>query len=128
MLDTDWLVDLYIGRARATQVLAELWPQEPGVSIISHGELFEGAFDVPDSQVRLARVHALLNWFTTVDLSDPIMEVFGRNRSALRRAGRMIPDMDLLIASTAVHHNLTLLTRNLRHFSRIPDLQLYLPA
>jgi predicted nucleic acid-binding protein len=33
--------------------------------------------------------------------------------------------MDLLIAATAVHHGLTLVTRNLRHFQRIPNLQLH---
>jgi predicted nucleic acid-binding protein len=29
------------------------------------------------------------------------------------------------IAATALHHDLTLLTRNRRHFSRIPSLRLY---
>jgi predicted nucleic acid-binding protein len=36
----------------------------------------------------------------------------------------LIPDMDLLIAATALEHDLTLVTRNLSHFSRIPELRL----
>jgi tRNA(fMet)-specific endonuclease VapC len=39
--------------------------------------------------------------------------------------GRLISDMDLLIAATAMHHNLTLVTRNHRHFERVPNLRLY---
>lgn len=53
------------------------------------------------------------------------MEIFARTRSALRRAGTRIPDMDLLIAATAIHHDVTLLTRNVRHFTRITQLKLY---
>ena len=34
-------------------------------------------------------------------------------------------DTDILIASTAIHHKLTLLSNNIRHFSRIRDLQLH---
>ena len=45
-----------------------------------------------------------------------------------RRQGQLIPDLDLLIAATALHHDLTLLTRNIRHFNRIPELRLYQPS
>ena len=34
----------------------------------------------------------------------------------------MIGDPDVLIASTALHFGLTLITGNKRHFDRIPDL------
>jgi predicted nucleic acid-binding protein len=37
----------------------------------------------------------------------------------------MIGDPDLLIAATAVRRDLILITRNTRHFERIPDLKLY---
>jgi tRNA(fMet)-specific endonuclease VapC len=53
------------------------------------------------------------------------MEIFGRTRSGLRRAGQLIPDLDLLIGATALHHDLILLTRNRRHFTHIPGLRLY---
>jgi predicted nucleic acid-binding protein len=33
----------------------------------------------------------------------------------------------MLIAATALHYNLTILTFNLRHFSRIPDLAIFQP-
>jgi predicted nucleic acid-binding protein len=40
----------------------------------------------------------------------------------------LIPDVDLLIAATALEEDLTLVTRNTRHFERIPDLKLYQPS
>ena len=53
------------------------------------------------------------------------MERFGVVRGDLQRRGQTIGDPDILIAATALHHDLTLLTRNLRHFTRIPGLMLY---
>ena len=46
----------------------------------------------------------------------------------LRRQGQLIPDLDLLIAATALAHDLTLVTRNRHHFERIPDLRLHSPT
>jgi predicted nucleic acid-binding protein len=51
------------------------------------------------------------------------MERFAETRAYLRKRGEGIPDFDLLIAATALHHDLTLLTFNLRHFGRVPDLK-----
>ena len=53
------------------------------------------------------------------------MRRFARLRGELRQRGLLIPDPDILIAATALTHNLTLVTRNRRHFERIPDLPLY---
>jgi tRNA(fMet)-specific endonuclease VapC len=61
-------------------------------------------------------------------VTDQIVERFARQRAALRRQGQLIPDMDLLIAATALEENLTLVTRNIRHFERIPELRLYQPS
>jgi predicted nucleic acid-binding protein len=125
LIDSDWLIDVYVGVPAAAAIADSLTNQGIGVSIVSYGELFKGAFPSPDSQARLARYRALLERFELLPLSDPIMEIFGRTRSGLRRTGMLIPDLDLLIAATAIHHHLILLTRNLRHFQRIPELQLY---
>ena len=39
----------------------------------------------------------------------------------LRRAGRTIEWADLVLAATAAVHDLTVVTRNTRHFDRVPD-------
>ena len=40
----------------------------------------------------------------------------------LHRRGALIGDADILIAATAIHHSLTLVTNNENHFSRISNL------
>jgi predicted nucleic acid-binding protein len=53
------------------------------------------------------------------------MQRFAAVRFALRRQGRLILDLDLLIARTALERGLELLTRNRRHSERIQGLELY---
>jgi len=42
----------------------------------------------------------------------------------LRRLGTPLDDMDLLIAGIAIENDMTLVTHNMKHFSRIPGLKL----
>ena len=128
LLDTDWLLDVIGGRARAANIIEELGPDALYVSIVSHGELFEGVFDFPNTDVRLRELYTFLEQYETLPLTDPIMETFGRTRSHPRKSGQMIADLDLSIAATAISHHLTLLTRIVRHFRRPRDLQLYTPS
>jgi tRNA(fMet)-specific endonuclease VapC len=128
LIDTDWLIDALLGMPRAVATLERLSDHDLGVSIISYGELFEGAVGAADPRERLAHYRAFLDRFTTIPLSDSVMERFAWTRRDLRAAGRLIPDLDLLIGATAATYRLTLLTRNLRHFERIPDFELYQPS
>jgi tRNA(fMet)-specific endonuclease VapC len=63
--------------------------------------------------------------FPVLPVTEPIIEVFAEHRAQLRAQGTMIADLDLLIASTALYHDLDLVTRNLRHFRRVPGLRIY---
>lgn len=128
LVDSDWLIDAFVGVPTAVNLLARLRDDGLAVSIISYGELFEGAIGAPDPQAELARFRRFLARLALLPLDDAIMELFARVRAGLRQRGLLIPDLDLLIAATAMHHGLTLVTRNLRHFERIPELRLYQPS
>jgi len=49
---------------------------------------------------------------------------FGELRAVLAYAGTPMPDMDGLIAATALSHNLTAVTYNMADFQSVPDLRL----
>lgn len=127
LVDSDWLIDAFIGVPTAVKVLAHLHDEGLAVSVISYGELFEGALGAPDSLAELARFRRFLGRLTLLTLDDATMEHFAIIRADLRRRGQLIPDLDLLIAATAIQHDLILVTRNVRHFARLPELQLYQP-
>jgi tRNA(fMet)-specific endonuclease VapC len=56
--------------------------------------------------------------------TEPSCGQFASIRLDLRSKGQLIGDSDILIAATAIHHELILLTNNARHFKRIDKLQL----
>jgi tRNA(fMet)-specific endonuclease VapC len=128
LVDADWLIDAAIGRPHAQRTLDRLSDEGLAVSIIAVAEIYEGAFGTPDPQATLAGLRDFLSDFAILPLTDPIVEHFARLRAALRQQGQLIPDMDLLIAATALVEDLMLVTRNMRHFERIAGLTLYQPS
>jgi tRNA(fMet)-specific endonuclease VapC len=125
LIDADYVIDALKGRADAADAITRLAPDGIAISLLTVGELYEGAFSAPDPERHLAALRGFVASFESIGLSDGVMERFARVRSDLRRRGELIPDTDILIGVTAVHHDLTLLTRNVRHLSRIPDISIY---
>lgn len=117
----------YRGAPLATETIRQLRPARLAVSIITVGELYEGAMTSSHPDDELAVFDCLLESFTTLPLDNACMHHFAHIRSTLRRQGQLIPDLDLLIASTSLRHDLILVTANQRHFARIPGLRLYQP-
>ena len=58
-----------------------------------------------------------------VPFAEPADQVYAELRAHLERAGTPIGPHDLLIAAHALALDLTLVTDNLREFSRVPDLR-----
>ena len=124
-LDADWTINALARRRRAHTILTRLASSGVAISWLTVGELYEGGFDSPNPQARLAVLHEFLHPFRMVGVNGPIMERFAEIRAGLRRQGEIIPDFDIMIGATALHYDLTVLTFNVRHLSRIADLRLY---
>lgn len=93
------------------------------ISLITYGEVYEGIYFGRDHQRHETGFRNFLRGVTVLPLTRSIMRQFARLRGDLRGKGQLIGDPDLLIAATALYYDLTLLTHNTRHFSRIPDLR-----
>lgn len=128
LLDADWVIQALAGHAATLQAIRRLSPEGIALSWITVGEVYEGSFASPDSQEHLNAFRQFLRPFPVVDLNDPIMECFAEVRSILRRRGTLIPDFDILLGATALYHDLTMLTYNVRHLQCIPGGRLYEPA
>jgi tRNA(fMet)-specific endonuclease VapC len=56
--------------------------------------------------------------FTVLNLDNSIIEAYCKIYRKLKQEGNLLPDADLLIAATAMAHNLTLETKD-THFVRL---------
>ncbi len=127
LLDADWIIQATRGQPVAAQTLRRIAPRRISVSWITVAEVYEGAYNLVNPDARIALFRHFLSPFRFLDLNDGIATHFGELRAFLRRYGEMISEFDVMIAATALYHDLTVLTFNMRHFERIPDLKLYQP-
>ena len=86
-------------------------------------ELLYGAYNSSnfayhsEDHLRILEVASILRIKDSFDL-------FGKEKARLRASGTPIYEFDLLIGVTALHHNMTLVTNNTKHMSRIEGLKL----
>ena len=120
LVDTDVLVDYARGVAAAADLLAEKASGcELGVCCVTEMELIAGC----RNKAELAQVRAFLSDYRRVELTpaigDAAVELMARFRLS---HGLLMPDA--LISATAVITSRCLLTRNLKHFSYVPGIDL----
>jgi predicted nucleic acid-binding protein len=95
------------------------------VSAITVGELYQGAYGSTNTERHLENIEKrVLPAVTVLPFDAAVAKAFGRLRAELYAAGKPLEDSDLQIAATALYHGLTLVTGNLKHFRRVPELRL----
>lgn len=74
------------------------------------------------ARITQADLDLLLGGLHVLPLDEATALRFADVAAALRNAGTPKPTPDLLIAATALHHDLTMVTANLRDFEPVPGL------
>ncbi len=100
---------------------------EPGdlfASAITIEEIRYGARIAPPGNRLWERAEAdLFPHLTVLALDQPVAVLAGDLRAQWKRSGTPVGYSDGLIAATAKHFELTLVTRNVRHFDHVTDLR-----
>ena len=125
LFDTDAISNLLRPRPAPAFLrwLATVDRAEQYTSAVVVGELFKGAFRSQARNRHLANIdQKILPRMTVLPYDTSIARIFGEIRAELEREGRLLADADLQIGATALYHGLTVVTGNLKHFSRIPGL------
>ena len=125
LIDSDWTADNLKGRQDATALVNRLAPDGTAIRVVTHAEIYEGIFCGSDPTAHEASFRAFLRIAELLQITRLVARRFARGRGSLRQQGLLIPQADLFIAATALHHDLSLVTRNRRHYDRIPNLTLY---
>jgi tRNA(fMet)-specific endonuclease VapC len=126
-LDTSFIVDLLREQAKrvsgpAGRLLEELGDEPLALSVFVACELEAGAARAARPDRERARVAEILASVPTVFPDDRFPATYGDILDRLLSAGHGISVMALLIATAAVVEGATLVTRNPRHFDRVPRL------
>ena len=94
------------------------------ISVVVLQELRYGASVHPQPQLIWQKVEReILPYVSVVDFDTIGALAAGELQAHLKRAGLVIGMEDIQIAATALSRNLTLVTRNVRHFEPVPGLR-----
>ncbi len=131
LVDTDYVADYLKGQRQVAEILEPLLSEGLAISIITFAEIYEGIYYGQNRAQHEAGFRNLLKNMQVLGISRPIARQFAIIRGQLRAApqGKALVQpkdtYDLFIAATAIYHNLTLITRNLKDYNRISLLKLY---
>lgn len=123
MLDTNIVSDL-MRRAdgKVTEKLRRIGPGSGCVSIVTAAELRFGARKRISERLRV-QIENVLKLLPPLAFERPADVTYADIRADLETAGTPIGPHDLLIAAHALTLDLTLVTANIREFSRVPNLR-----
>jgi tRNA(fMet)-specific endonuclease VapC len=124
ILDSNTISYYFRGDPQVVPRLQALRPAELGVPAIVEYELRYGLQRLPSAAAtqRLAALAQLLQPMQLLPFDSECAAHAARIRVTLEAAGTPIGPHDTLIAATALRHQATLVTRNVREFSRVPGL------
>lgn len=124
LVDTDWAIHYLRGEERVIKKLLSLKGEGLAMSVISLAELYQGVYRSSDPASNEKVLKDFLSGILVLGIDEEICKIFGQEKERLRKRGKLIGDFDLLIASTCLHHGLTLLTDNLKHFEMVKNLKI----
>lgn len=125
LLDSNVWIDVWknpSGSAAAT--LQSFQPVELVTCSIVRAELLHGAKKYGNAQRRTAMVRAALSAVASLPFDDLAADYYADIKHDLELSGSIIGPADLQIAAICLAHQLTLVTGNVREFTRVPGLSI----
>ena len=124
LLDTN--IASFILKGHSSEADIRLCQSAPGtvfISAVTRAELRYGVLKKPEASRLAALVSAFLLRIPTLSWTEDASEAYGALRAELERKGRLIGNMDMMIAAHALALGAVLATNNRRDFQRIRGLQ-----
>jgi tRNA(fMet)-specific endonuclease VapC len=125
LIDSDWVIDYLAGVPDALELLDRLAEEGIAISIVTYMEVYQGVERSDNPEEAERRLASFLEAVPLLPVSPAVARRGARLRETLRSQGKRVANraLDLLIAATAIEYGLTLVTRNVRDYSDIPDLK-----
>lgn len=123
-IDTNLLIGLERGDKAALEKMQELDDRQEPIyaSSITAAEYLHGAYGARNSNKALKDARDMISRFSILGFDYESADIWAELAHLLR--SDTIGDRDLFIASIALANKQTLVTRNEKHFERVPGLQI----
>ena len=122
LLDTDTCIYFINGKYNLAEKFRKIGKKRLFISEITIAELKFGAENSSKVEQNKQTIEKFINSIQVIPIAGSI-DIYAKEKARLRKQGTPIDDFDLLIAATAITSEITLLTRNEKHFMRIENLK-----
>lgn len=97
------------------------------ISVATYAELDFGSLKSSNMKKEREKINGFLSDFNIqlFPITKETAEMFSQLKMNLENKGLRVEDFDLLIGACAIENNAVLVTDNVKHFSRFPDLRIY---
>ncbi|MBI4143851.1 PIN domain-containing protein [Candidatus Woesearchaeota archaeon] len=126
ILETSFLIDYMKGKEQAINKMNELIKTNTPITIATPSifELFSGLEQSSKPIVEAEKIKQVLQEQSTWPLNEESARMGGQIHGNLISKSQEIEAIDAMIAGIATQRRETLLTRNTKHFSRVPGIKL----
>jgi tRNA(fMet)-specific endonuclease VapC len=127
VIDSDLIIKYLRKKPKFTvDYLNKLFDNEERLktTIFNYAELLEGAYLTNNVPKNLRYIKDFLAKFEILPFQTQDADLFSQIHAQLLKSGTPVGDMDVLIACIVLNRGETLVTRNTKHFSRIPMLKI----
>jgi len=127
LIDSNILIDVLDAEPSAVAMFTEITKNPCSISVVSNMEVLEGIFRFPENPMTEDLFSDFLQDFDVLPVTQSISRRCALLRAILHENGKRVRQraLDLLIAATAIEHNLTLVTRNQADYADIPGIVLF---
>jgi tRNA(fMet)-specific endonuclease VapC len=121
LLDTNICAYFFNGKFSLLEKIREIGFENCVVSEITIAELKYG---IAKSTKKEMNQHVLDTFQSKIEVLPifPALDIYAIEKARLKTKGKMLDDFDLLIGSTAIFNNLTLVTKNISDFNRLDGI------
>lgn len=122
LLDTNICISMFKNKQGIREKILDVSLTNCFVSEITLAELFYGAAK-SGREEHFKDVEMVIRMFKVLPVY-PCLRLYGGMKAELEAKGMRIDEFDLLIGATAVFNRMVMVTSNVKHFERIPEIQI----
>ena len=123
LLDTCVCISMFRNEGNVRETIRKIGTKNCFISEITVAELYFGLAKSSEKQRKMEDIREVQRLFRVIPVYSSFKE-YGEIRQTLEHTGLRVDQFDLLIGATAIHHKMTLVTSNLKHFERIQGLEI----
>ena len=125
MLDSDTCINCMRGKnLEVFNRIISLTPANFKIPAIVLAELWFGVAHSSSKEANASILEVFLHDFSIAPFDERCAKTYSKIREHLSKKGMLIGPNDMLIAATAIANDATLVSCNIREFSRVPNLSI----